>query len=135
MPLKTYGLVRLLAEVAGQAAAIDPLHTGVVANLDVLDKVALGNDDTGTLVATDERELGRERPVTVDGVEIGVADTRVLDVDEDLIRAWLLDGDLAVFDGTTGLLDDLRPLHLWDLRCGHFESFLKFVEREMGISR
>ena len=39
-----------------------------------------------------------------------MADTRVLDVDEDLIRAGLLDGDLLVFDGTTGLLEDLRVL-------------------------
>ena len=51
-----------------------------------------------------------QRPVTIDGVEICVADTRVLDVDENLIRAWLLDWNLLVLDGATSLLNHLRPL-------------------------
>jgi len=51
-----------------------------------------------------------QRPVAIDGVEIGVTDARVLDVDEDLIWARLLDWDLLVFYGTAGLVDDLRPL-------------------------
>jgi hypothetical protein len=53
-------------------------------------------------------------PVAIHGVEISVADTRVLDVDENFIWAGLLNGNLLVLDGTTGLLDDLRPLLLWD---------------------
>jgi len=94
--------------------------TSVVTNLNVIHKVTLGHDDAGTLVTTDERKLGWKRPVTIDGMQVGVADTRVLDVDEDLIWAWLLDWDLLVDDWTTGLLDDLRPLRFWDLRhvCG-----------------
>jgi hypothetical protein len=43
-----------------------------------------------------------------------VAHTRELDVDENLVRSWLLDGNLLVVDGTTGLLDDLRPLLGWN---------------------
>lgn len=53
-----------------------------------------------------------ERPVAVHGMEISVADTRILDVDKDFVRGWLLDGDLSVVDGATGLLDNLRPLFL-----------------------
>jgi hypothetical protein len=51
-----------------------------------------------------------QRPVAINGMQIGVADTRVLDVDEDLIRTRLLYGNLLIIDGTASLLDDLRPL-------------------------
>lgn len=51
-----------------------------------------------------------QRPVAIDGVEISVADTRVLDVDQNLVGARLLDWNLLVLDGTAGLLNDLRPL-------------------------
>jgi hypothetical protein len=44
-----------LAEVAGKAGSIEPFHTSVVTNLNVVDEVALGNDNTGTFVASDER--------------------------------------------------------------------------------
>lgn len=47
-------------------------------------------------MATDEGHLYGEGPVTVLGVEIGVADARVLDIDEDLIGAGLLDVNLLV---------------------------------------
>lgn len=91
----------------------------MVANLHIIaDQGTLGNNYPGSLMATDERELGGERPVAVDGVEVGVADTRVLDVDEDFIRAGLLDGDLHVLDGAAGLLDDLRPLLCGDGHAG-----------------
>ena len=53
-----------------------------------------------------------KRPVTVHGMEISVADTRVLDVDENFIGGWLLDGNLPVVDGAAGLLNNLRPLLL-----------------------
>jgi len=48
-------LIRGLAEVAGQAGAVQPFDASVIADLDVFDEIADGNDDTGTLVATDER--------------------------------------------------------------------------------
>lgn len=96
----------MLTEVTGQAAAVDPLDTGVVTNLDVGDLVTLCNDNTGTLVTTNEWEFGRKRPVAVHGVKIGVADTRELDVDEDLIGTGLLDINLLVLNRTAGLLND-----------------------------
>jgi len=55
-----------------------------------------------------------------------VADTGVLDVDQDLVGAGLGDGNLLVDDGTAGLLDDLRPLHLWDLGSRHVVVDLSF---------
>lgn len=39
-----------------------------------------------------------------------MADTGVLDVDEDLIRTRLLNGNPLVIDGAASLLNDLRPL-------------------------
>jgi hypothetical protein len=48
-------LVGRLAELAGQAGSVEPLDTGVVANLDVVDELALGDYDTGTLVTSDKR--------------------------------------------------------------------------------
>ena len=49
-------------------------------------------------MASDKREFGGQWPVTVDGVEISVADTGELDVDENFIWARLLDWDLLVDD-------------------------------------
>lgn len=103
-----------MTEVTGEAGAVDPLDTGVVANLDIFDEVAYCDNNTCTLVTTDKRKLGWQWPVAVDGVQVSVADARVLDIDEDLIWTWLLDWDLLVLDWTASLLDDLRPLHLWD---------------------
>jgi hypothetical protein len=57
-----------------------------------------------------EGRCGYQRPVAVDGVEVGVAYAGVLDVYEDFVWAGLLDWDLLVLDGAAGLLDDLRPL-------------------------
>lgn len=71
-------------------------------------------------MATNKGQLCGKWPVTVDGVEVCVADTGVLDVQEDFIRTWLGDGDLLVDDGATSLLDDLRPLLGRDFR--HVES-------------
>jgi hypothetical protein len=45
-------------------------------------------------------------------VQIRVADTRVLNVDKNLIGAGLPYGNLLVLDGASGLFDDLRPLLL-----------------------
>jgi hypothetical protein len=92
-------LVGVLAVRAAQARTVEPLDTDLLANLDVLDKLAAGDDDTGTLVATNKGQLGVEGPVTLPGVEISVADTGELDVDEDLIGTRLLDGNLLVLDG------------------------------------
>jgi hypothetical protein len=87
----------------------------MVTNLDVLDQLSSCNDNTGTLVATNKRQLGGQWPVTVHGVQISVAHTGVLDVDKNLIWAWLLNWNLLVLDWSAGLLNDLRPLLGWDL--------------------
>lgn len=62
----------LLAEVTGQAAAIDPLDSSVVTDLDIGHLVTLCHHNTRAFVATDKRKLGWERPVTVHCVEIGL---------------------------------------------------------------
>ena len=61
-----------------------------------------------------------QRPVTVHGVKVSVANSTVLDVDQNLIRTRLLDGNLLVLDGSAGLLNDLRPLLLGNF--GHFDD-------------
>ncbi len=68
----------------------------MVTELDVGDEGTSLDDNTGTFVSTDEGELDGQRPVAVHGVEIRVADTGELDVDENLIGANLGDGDLLV---------------------------------------
>ena len=83
---------------AEERTEVTYLNTCVVANFDVLDELTTGYDNTCTLVSTDQRQLGCQWPVTVDGVEIGVADARVLDVHENLIWAWLCYWDLLVDD-------------------------------------
>lgn len=51
-------LVGLLAEVAGKAGSVEPLYTDMVAELDVINKVAAGDNYTSTFVAADKGELG-----------------------------------------------------------------------------
>jgi hypothetical protein len=97
--LSTERLVGVLAVRAAQARTVQPLDTDLLADLDILDKLAASDNNTGTLVATNKRQLGVEGPVTLPGVEIGVADTGELDVDEDLIGTRLLNRDLLVLDG------------------------------------
>jgi hypothetical protein len=73
-------------------------------------------------------------PVAVYSVEISMADTRVLDVDKNLIWAGLLYGNLLVVDGPTGLLDDLCPLLLWNF--WHYDNvkFENLKDREKCLS-
>jgi len=90
------------------------LYTSMVTNLNVVYEVSFCNNDTSTLVPADQWKLGGQRPVSVHGMKISVAHSRELDVDQDLIWAWLLHGYLLVLDWSPCLLDDLRPLLLWD---------------------
>jgi hypothetical protein len=103
-----------------ETAVYTSLDTNVVANIDLADELTTSNNDTSTLVATNKREFGWEGPIAVQCVEICVADTSVLDVDENLVRARLGDGNLLVLEWTASLLDDLSPLHLGDLRSRHY---------------
>jgi len=125
--LSTERLVGVLAVRAAQARTIEPLDTNLLANLDILDKLAAGDDNTGTLVATNKGQLGVEGPVALPGVEISVADTGELDVDENLIGTRLLNGNLLVLDGTSGLLEDLSPLLGRNLGSGHFDCWVGWL--------
>lgn len=137
---RAQGLVRGLAEVTRQARAIDPLDACVVTTIDcqltpsprqlvcvgvcamllqlpIIHEASHGDHDTSTLVSTDEGKLGGKWPVTIHSVQVGVAHARVFDVDENLIGAGLLHGNLLVHHWPTGLLDDLRPLCLGNWCC------------------
>jgi hypothetical protein len=65
-------------------------------------------------VASNKGNLGVEWPVTVHGVKVSVADTRELDVDENLIWTGLWHWDILVDNLATTLLQHLGLLHLWD---------------------
>ena len=55
---------------------------------------------------------------------IGVANTRVANLDQNLIRTWLRDGDLLEHEWPSDLLGHLRPLSLGD---GHVDEMkMKF---------
>lgn len=71
----------------------------MVTDFDVLHELAARDDDTRALVAANEGHLGGERPVALHGVQVGVADAGVLDVDEHLVGAGLRNGDLLVHGG------------------------------------
>jgi len=58
-------LVGLLAETAGEAGSVEPFDTCVVADFNVIDQIAFRNYDARTLVAADERELGRLAELSV----------------------------------------------------------------------
>ena len=95
------------AGVAGEAVlllalqAVDALAAGVdhAADADAVADGVLGDfradlgDDAGDLVAGDQRVLLRA-PVAADGVDVGVADAGVLDLDQDVVRA-----NVAALDG------------------------------------
>jgi hypothetical protein len=117
----------LLTEITVQAGTVDPLDTGMITNFNIFDQLAAGNDDTSTFVSTDEGELCGKRPVTVDGVEIGMTDTGVFDVDEDFIWAWLGNIDLTERERAASLVDDLSHLLLWNGRC-HVDYGMKMCD-------
>lgn len=107
--LSAEGLIGSHAVGAGQAGAVEPLDADLVTLLEVLDELAAGDDNTSTLVATDEGHLDGQGPVTLHGVQVGVAHTRELDVDQDLIGARLWDRDLLVLKSCK-LIVSLRVL-------------------------
>lgn len=109
------------------------LDTNVVTNIDLADEFTTSNDDTSTLVTSNKRKLGWEGPVTVQCVEICVADTGVLDIDENLVGTRLGDGNLLVLERTASFLDDLSPLHLGNLGRRHCELVLNWNGKCMCI--
>lgn len=97
------GLLSLHTVLAVTARRVHPLDTNTVTNLKTSDTGTDLDDDTSTFVTTDQRHLGGKRPVTLKSVQIGVADTGVLDVNQDLVLTGLGDGDFLELDvlGTT----------------------------------
>jgi len=51
-PCGTHRLVALLTEAAGQAGTLQPFQPDFIPNLNVLDKIALCNDNTSTFMTT-----------------------------------------------------------------------------------
>jgi hypothetical protein len=91
----------VLALVAGTCARLARVRLGAdadeVAWLDAADGLGADADsDADDLVARDDRER-LWAPVTVDGVDVGVADAGVLDRDEDVVLT-----DRAALDGDRG---------------------------------
>lgn len=109
--------VGLSAELALPARSVQPLNTGLVADLELGDELALGDDDSRAFVAAHEWHFDGDRPVAHHGVEIGVADSGVADFDENLVGTGLGDGDLFVDERAADFFGDLGPLSLGD---GHF---------------
>ena len=70
-------------------------------------------------MATNKRQFSGQRPIALHGMQVCVADSRVLDVDEHFVGTGLLDGNLLVFDGTAGFLDHAGPLLGGDGGGGH----------------
>lgn len=69
-------------------------------------------------MSTNERKLGRDRPIALASVKISMADTAANELDQALSREkilGLLDGKI-VTNGKRGvrLLNDRRRLCLWD---------------------
>lgn len=75
------------------AAGVDhAAHADLVTDLEAGDRVSDPGDDAGDLVAGREREL-RRAPLLAAGVDVGVADPGVLDVEVDVVRSGLGDRD------------------------------------------
>lgn len=102
------------AELAGQARCIEPLYTGSVTDLKFLDQFALAHNVSGPFMSAHQGKLDRERPVAFHGMEISVADPRVANLNQDLIRTGLRDWDLSKGQRTTGFVGNLGPLQFWD---------------------
>jgi hypothetical protein len=101
------------------ARAIDPLDACVVPNFELGDAFANFNDNSGALenlgscdrwrgvtnlMATDNWKLWRQLPVSLHGVNIAVTHAGILEINKDLPRTGLLDGNLPVNKGYVELL-------------------------------
>src|SRR5690606_3980755 len=85
-------------------------HRHAVALGDAGDARTNPGDDTDALMSRYEREWRLDRPVTVGGVYVGVAETRGLDLDDDLAGTRL--GDRQILDlGRAAVLADDGSAH------------------------
>lgn len=72
-------LLAFAADLTVQARVGEPLDTNGISNLECRrGVVGDGDDATSSLVSSDEGELGRSRPISLEGVQVGVADSSVL---------------------------------------------------------
>lgn len=60
----------ILTEITHAAAAVEPLHTNMVSDMNISDCFTDCDYNTGSFVTTDERQLHIEWPVALPGVEI-----------------------------------------------------------------
>jgi len=65
--------------------------------LNVVHERSESHNNASAFMSADEGELGCQWPISVHCVKICMADTRVFDVDENLIWTWLLNWDLLVY--------------------------------------
>ena len=76
--LSAEGLVASKAVVALVARGGDPLDTNAVTDLELGDGVVDGDDDSGTLVASNAGALSENGPLVLDNVEVGLESERVV---------------------------------------------------------
>lgn len=75
------------------------LDTDMIPDLYILNKLSTGYDNSCPFMATNKRQFGWQGPITIHSVKISMANTRVFNVDEDLVWAGLLYWDFLVDDG------------------------------------
>ena len=106
------------AELALAAGREEPGVPDELADVQVRDALAEGDDLADALVAGDERRRRLDRPVAVSRVEVGVADPAGDELDQRLAGSG--DGDGEVLDGQPAaeLLDDccVHVCHGWPFR-------------------
>ncbi len=91
--------VLFIVEIAGGAtdAGIDKAaHADMITDLESGDLGANGADDTGDFVARNDRVDG-VLPFVADGMNVGMADTGIFDIDDDVVIIRL-----AAFEGERG---------------------------------
>jgi len=81
------------AELALAAGRPEPGAANQVAELEALDALAEGDDFTDALMSGDERRVRLDRPVSLDGVQVGVTDTAADELHEHLSVAGLGHGN------------------------------------------
>ena len=125
------------AVLARAARRPQPRVADFVADLEILDAFAERDDGAVALVAGDERRLRLDRPITVCGMQIGVADAGGLQFDQRLAvaRRWQVEffdlqwcaefGDDGRAHGVGGVGGAGCASHLWSF----FIPFVKGVDR------
>jgi hypothetical protein len=96
-----------LAKFADAASPVQPGDTNPLDRFETGDTFPQTSHATHDLVPNRQRQVGRVN-IAFDGVQIGVADTAHLDLDQNLPRAWFWCGKIGQFQGkifSCGLLE------------------------------